>query len=69
MPAVLFQAVLQERSSFRTDYQYAICGNYVVGYKIGEAYVEIYRVVNQHGLFYNRFMKRDRRRGLTWIFN
>ena len=25
-----------------------ICGNYVVLYKIGKEYVEIYRVVNRH---------------------
>ena len=37
-----------KRVSFRTDYKYVICGNYVVLYKIGEEYVEIYRVVNRY---------------------
>ena len=40
------EADLSKRVSFRTDYKYAICGNYVVLYKIGNEYVEIYRVVN-----------------------
>ena len=39
-------ADLAKRVSFRTDYKYAISGNYVVLYKIGKEYVEIYRVVN-----------------------
>lgn len=39
---------LAKRVSFRTDYKYAICGNYVVLYKIREEYVEIYRVVNRY---------------------
>lgn len=39
-------ADLAKRVSFRTDYKYVICGNYVVLYKIGKEYVEIYRVVN-----------------------
>ena len=41
-------ADLAKRVSFRTDYKYAISGNYVVLYKIGKEYVEIYRVVNRH---------------------
>ena len=41
-------ADLTKRVSFRTDYKYVICGNYVVLYKIGKEYVEIYRVVNRH---------------------
>ena len=41
-------ADLAKRVSFRTDYKYVICGNYVVLYKIGKEYVEIYRVVNRH---------------------
>ena len=41
-------ADLSKRVSFWTDYKYAICGNYVVLYKIGEEYVEIYRVVNRY---------------------
>ena len=39
-------ADLAKRVSFWTDYKYAISGNYVVLYKIGKEYVEIYRVVN-----------------------
>ena len=42
------RAALAKRVSFRTDYKYVICGNYVVLYKIGEEYVEIYRVVNRY---------------------
>lgn len=41
-------ADLAKRVSFRTDYKYVICRNYVVLYKIGKEYVEIYRVVNRH---------------------
>lgn len=36
-------ADLSKRVSFGTDYKYVICGNYVVLYKIGNEYVEIYR--------------------------
>ncbi|MCI5936127.1 MAG: type II toxin-antitoxin system RelE/ParE family toxin [Lachnospiraceae bacterium] len=39
---------LAKRVSFRADYKYVICGNYVVLYKIREDCVEIYRVVNQY---------------------
>ena len=41
-------ADLTKRVSFRTDYKYVICGNYVVLYKFGKEYVEIYRVVNRY---------------------
>ncbi|MBE5946400.1 MAG: type II toxin-antitoxin system RelE/ParE family toxin [Lachnospiraceae bacterium] len=41
-------ADLSKRVSFWTDYKYAISGNYVVLYKIGDVYVEIYRVVNRY---------------------
>ena len=41
-------ADLAKRVSFRTDYKYVICGNYVVLYKIRDEYVEIYRVMNRH---------------------
>ena len=41
-------ADLAKRVSFRMDYKYVICGNYVVLYKIGKEYVEIYRVVNRY---------------------
>ena len=37
-----------KRGIFRTYYKYGICGNYVVLYKIGEEYLEIYRVVNRY---------------------
>lgn len=40
-------ADLAKRVSFRTDYRYVICGNYVMLYKIGKEYVEIYRVLNR----------------------
>jgi len=40
-------ADLCKRVSFRTDYKYAISGNYIVLYKIKNEYVEIYRVVNR----------------------
>ena len=46
--ARIMGADLAKRVSFRTDYKYVICGDYVVLYKIGKAYVEIYRVVNRH---------------------
>lgn len=38
---------LSKRVSFRTDYKYAIWEDYVIIYKIGKEYVEIYRVINQ----------------------
>jgi toxin ParE1/3/4 len=41
-------ADLAKRVSFRTDYKYVISGNYVVLYKIGKEFVEIYRVVNRY---------------------
>ena len=41
-------ANLSNRVSFRTNYKYVICGNYVVLYMIGKEYVEIYRVVNRY---------------------
>lgn len=41
-------ADLAKRVSFRTDYKYVICGNYVVLYKIANEYVEIYRVMNRY---------------------
>ncbi len=39
---------LSKRVSFRTDYKYMICGNYVVLYKIRKETVEIYRIVNRY---------------------
>ena len=41
-------ADLAKRVSFRTDYKYVICGNYVVLYKIGKEYVGVCRVVNRY---------------------
>ena len=41
-------ADLAKRVSFKTDYKYVICGNYVVLYKIGKEHVELYRVVNRY---------------------
>lgn len=41
-------ADLAKRVSFWVDYKYVICGNYVVLYKTGKEYVEIYRVVNRY---------------------
>lgn len=38
---------LSKRVTFKTDYKYVIYGNYVVLYKVGMEYVEIYRVVNR----------------------
>lgn len=40
-------ADLSKRVSFRTNYKYAIWGDYVIIYKIDDAYVEIYRVMNR----------------------
>ena len=37
------RADLAKRVSFRTDYKYVICGNYVVLYKIGKEYVGVCR--------------------------
>ena len=42
------RADLAKRVSFRTDYKYVICGNYVVLYKIGKEYVGVYRIVNRY---------------------
>lgn len=41
-------ADLSKRVSFPTNYKYVVCGNYVVLYKVGQIYVEIYRVINQY---------------------
>ncbi len=40
-------ADLDRRVSFKSKYKYIVLGNYVVLYKIGKEYVEIYRVVNR----------------------
>ena len=39
---------LSKRVSFRTDYKYAIWGDYAIIYKVGDKDVEIYRVVNRY---------------------
>lgn len=41
-------ADLFKRVSFQTDYKYVVCGNYVVLYKVGQMYIEIYRVINRY---------------------
>ena len=40
-------ADLSKRVSFKTDYKYVVWEDYVVLYKIGKEYVEVYRVVNR----------------------
>ena len=39
---------LSKRVSFRTDYKYAIWEDYVIIFKVGNCYVEIYRVINRY---------------------
>lgn len=39
---------LSKRVSIRADYKYAVCNDYVILYKVGKDYVEIYRIVNQY---------------------
>lgn len=39
-------ADLLRRVGFRTDYKYTVWNDYVIIYKIGKEFVEIYRVVN-----------------------
>lgn len=41
-------AELAKRVSFRTDYKYAVWNDYVIIYKIGKEFVEIYRVLNRY---------------------
>ena len=41
-------ADLSKRVSFKTDYKYLVWENYVVLYKVGTEFVEIYRVVNRY---------------------
>jgi len=40
-------ADLSKRVSFRTNYKYVVWNNYVILYKVGKVYVEIYRVINR----------------------
>lgn len=37
-----------EEMAAKTIYKYAISGNYVVLYRMGDKFVEIYRVVNRY---------------------
>ena len=39
---------LSKRVNFRTDYKYAIWEDYVIIYKFGKEFVEIYRVLNRY---------------------
>ena len=39
---------LSKRVNFRTDYKYAIWEDYVIIYKSGKEFVEIYRVLNRY---------------------
>ena len=41
-------ADLSQRVSFRTDYKYVVWKDYVIIYKVGKTFVEIYRVVNRY---------------------
>ncbi len=41
-------ADLAKRVSFQTSYKYVIWEEYIVLYKIGKEFVEIYRVLNRH---------------------
>ena len=41
-------ADLSRRVSFRTDYKYAVWEDYVIIYKTGKEFVEIYRVMNRY---------------------
>lgn len=40
-------ADLSKRVSFKTDYKYLVWGNYVILYRTGTEYIEIYRLVNR----------------------
>jgi len=39
---------LTKRVSFKTEYKYAVWGDYVIIYKVVDEYLEIYRVVNRY---------------------
>lgn len=39
---------LSKRVNFRTNYKYAIWEDYVIIYKFGKEFVEIYRVLNRY---------------------
>ena len=39
---------LSKRVNFRTDYKYVVWNDYVIIYKLGKEFVEIYRVINRY---------------------
>ena len=39
---------LAKRVNFKTEYKYAVWGDYVIIYKVVDEYLEIYRVVNRY---------------------
>ena len=39
---------LSKRVSFRTEYKYVVWNDYVIIYKVGKEFLEIYRVVNRY---------------------
>ena len=39
---------LSKKVSFRTDYRYAVQGDYIILYKVKTEFVEIYRVLNRY---------------------
>lgn len=39
---------LSKRVSFRTNYKYSVWNDYIIIYKIGTEFVEIYRVINRY---------------------
>ena len=41
-------ADLSKRVNFRTEYKYVVWNDYVIIYKMGKEFVEIYRVVNRY---------------------
>ncbi len=41
-------ADLSKRVSFKTDYKYMVWKDYVIIYKAGKEFVEIYRVINRY---------------------
>ena len=41
-------ADLSKRVNFRTDYKYVVWNDYVIIYKLGKEFVEIYRGINRY---------------------
>lgn len=41
-------ADLSKRVHFRTEYKYVVWNDYVIIYKLGKEFVEIYRVINRY---------------------